>query len=54
MPDAGAKWGREALGEVLDNAIRDSDLTAEAEDAAKEILAENANRLYLEKQPKET
>jgi uncharacterized protein len=44
----GAKWGREALGEVLDNAIRDSDLTAgEAEDAAKAILAENANRLYL-------
>ena len=44
----GAKWGREALGEVLDNAITDSDLTAgEAEDAAKAILAENANRLYL-------
>jgi predicted TIM-barrel fold metal-dependent hydrolase len=44
----GAKWGREALGEVLDNAIGDSDLTAgEAEDAAKAILAENANRLYI-------
>jgi uncharacterized protein len=44
----GAKWGREALGEVLDNAIKDSDLTAaEAEHAAKAILAENANRLYL-------
>jgi uncharacterized protein len=43
----GAKWGREALGFVLDEAIRDGDLVAsEAEDVAVAILRENARALY--------
>jgi hypothetical protein len=43
----GAKWGREVLGQVLDGAIQDSDLTAkEAESVATAILCENAQTLY--------
>jgi uncharacterized protein len=43
----GAKWGREALGYVLDEAVRDGDLVArEAEDVALAILRENAGALY--------
>jgi uncharacterized protein len=43
----GAKWGREALGFVLDEAIRDGDLLArEAEEVALAILRENARTLY--------
>jgi predicted TIM-barrel fold metal-dependent hydrolase len=43
----GAKWGREALAEVLEGAVRDGDLTvAEAESAAERILLENALELY--------
>jgi uncharacterized protein len=43
----GAKWGRQILGEVLDRAIADSDLTtAEAEDIALAILHDNACGLY--------
>ena len=44
-----AKWGRRTLGDVLDRAVADSDLTAEeAERSARRILHENARRLYLE------
>ena len=44
-----AKWGRNTLGDVLDRAVADSDLTVEeAERAARRILHENARRLYLE------
>ncbi|WP_341524698.1 amidohydrolase family protein [Nostoc sp. UHCC 0302] len=43
----GAKWGRQALGEVLEQAIKDSDITAsEAEAIAIAILRENAIALY--------
>ena len=43
----GAKWGREALAQVLEEAISDGDLTAaEAETAAERILLENAQELY--------
>lgn len=46
----GARWGRKALGDALDRAVRDSDLTAgEAEEAAGRILHENACALYLER-----
>jgi predicted TIM-barrel fold metal-dependent hydrolase len=49
----GAKWGRETLAHVLEDAIRGSDLTfTEAERIAGRILFENARRLYLE--PKRT
>jgi len=42
-----AKWGREALGECLDEAVRDADLTAgEAETVAEAILRGNAERVY--------
>lgn len=44
----GAKWGREVLSQVLDESIQDGDLTAkEAESVAREILCENARKLYL-------
>ncbi len=44
----GAKWGREVLGQVLDGAIKDSDLTAkEAESVARAILCENARALHF-------
>jgi hypothetical protein len=44
----GAKWGREVLAQVLDEAIKDSDLTAkEAESVATAILSENARTLYF-------
>lgn len=43
----GAKWGREVLAQVLDEAIKDSDLTAkEAESVAMAILCENAQALH--------
>ncbi len=43
----GAKWGRQLLGEVLETAIKDSDITAkDAEAIALAILRENALRLY--------
>ncbi|OUL34015.1 amidohydrolase [Nostoc sp. T09] len=46
----GAKWGRQLLAEVLDQAIQDSDLTVnEAEAIATAILRENALSLYLKK-----
>jgi len=44
----GAKWGREALTGVLENAVAGSDLTAlEAKHAGARILRENARELYL-------
>jgi predicted TIM-barrel fold metal-dependent hydrolase len=43
----GAKWGRQLLGEVLDQAIKDTDINAkEAEEIALGILRENALSLY--------
>jgi predicted TIM-barrel fold metal-dependent hydrolase len=43
-----AKWGRQLLGEVLEQAIEDSDITLnEAEAIAQAILRENAIRLYV-------
>jgi uncharacterized protein len=43
----GAKWGREILGSVLEEAVRDSDLTVtEADAIAAAILRENARELY--------
>jgi predicted TIM-barrel fold metal-dependent hydrolase len=43
----GAKWGRQLLGEVLDAAIKDTDITVkEAEEIAVGILRENALNLY--------
>src|SRR5262249_10882932 len=42
-----AKWGRQVLGEALDGAVRDGDLTAgEAEAVAGGVLRDNARRLY--------
>ena len=44
----GAKWGRESLAQVLENAIQSSDLTPqEAKYAGERILLENARELYL-------
>jgi predicted TIM-barrel fold metal-dependent hydrolase len=46
----GAKWGREILGWVLDEAVKDSDLTVkEAESVARAILSENARTLHFNK-----
>jgi predicted TIM-barrel fold metal-dependent hydrolase len=43
----GAKWGREVLAQVLDEAIQDGDLTAkEAESVGRAILSENAETLH--------
>jgi predicted TIM-barrel fold metal-dependent hydrolase len=43
----GAKWGRDILGQALDQAIQESDLTAdEAAAAAIDILWRNAHNLY--------
>jgi predicted TIM-barrel fold metal-dependent hydrolase len=43
----GAKWGREVLGQVLEGAVADGDLTArEADEVAIAILWENARQLY--------
>ena len=43
----GAKWGREVLAQVLDEAIKDGDLTAkEAESVGRAILSENAETLH--------
>jgi uncharacterized protein len=43
----GAKWGREVLAQVLDEAIQDGDLTAkEVESVATAILYENASTLH--------
>ena len=44
----GAKWGRESLAHVLEDAIQSSDLTPqEANHAGERILLENARELYL-------
>lgn len=51
----GAKWGRHGLGQVLDQAIAEGDLTAvEAEQIANEILHGNATRLYQLNSPENT
>ncbi|MBY0527863.1 MAG: amidohydrolase family protein [Gemmataceae bacterium] len=43
----GAKWGRLILGETLENAVDDGDLTArEADQVAAAILCDNARVLY--------
>ena len=43
-----AKWGRQVLGEVLEQAIKDCDITAsEASAIATAILRENALALYM-------
>lgn len=43
----GAKWGRQALGQVLEQALTDGDLSAtEADQVAIDILHENAAQLY--------
>lgn len=43
----GAKWGRDSLATVLEQAIADGDLTAqEAEEGAIAILQHNARKLY--------
>ena len=43
----GTKWGRAILGECLDEAIRDGDLTAgEADGIAEAVLRGNTRRLY--------
>ena len=43
----GAKWGREVLGQVLEEAIGNGDLTAvEADAFAKAILRDNARQVY--------
>jgi predicted TIM-barrel fold metal-dependent hydrolase len=43
----GARWARIVLGDVLEGAVEDGDLTPqEAEDAAAAILKTNAERLY--------
>jgi len=42
-----AKWGRLVLGDVLEEALRDGDLTAtEAEETATAVLHDNARELY--------
>jgi predicted TIM-barrel fold metal-dependent hydrolase len=42
-----AKWGRIVLGQVLEGAVRDGDLTAaEADGVAVGVLRDNARRLY--------
>lgn len=49
----GAKWGRAMLGDVLEGALRDGDLTAmEAEMVAAAVLRDNARALYhLDERP---
>jgi len=43
----GATWGRRVLGECLDEAVRDGDLTAtEADGVAESVLRGNARRVY--------
>ncbi len=43
----GAKWGRQVLADVLEQAVRDGDLTAsEAQAVAAGVLRDNARRLY--------
>lgn len=42
-----AKWGRQVLGDVLERAVAEGDLTAgQAEDAAEAVLRGNARQLY--------
>jgi predicted TIM-barrel fold metal-dependent hydrolase len=42
-----ALWGRRVLGDVLQQSVRDGDLTsADADAAARVVLADNARRLY--------
>ena len=48
----GAKWGRQVLGDCLDEAVRDGDLTAaEADEVADAVLRGNARRLYRWAEP---
>ncbi len=43
----GAKWGRKVLGEVLDESVKDGDLTVkETEEIAVDILRRNACNIY--------
>ena len=43
----GAKWGRKVLGEVLDDSVKDGDLSVkEAEEMAVAVLRENSDRVY--------
>ena len=43
----GAKWGRKILGEVLDESVKDGDLTVnEVEEIAVDILRRNACNIY--------
>ncbi|MGB3510025.1 MAG: amidohydrolase family protein [Microcoleaceae cyanobacterium] len=43
----GAKWGRKVLEKVLDESVRDGDLTVkETEETAMDILRGNASRIY--------
>jgi predicted TIM-barrel fold metal-dependent hydrolase len=43
----GARWGRRVLGEVLEEAVYDGDLSAaEADGVAGDLLRDNARRLY--------
>ena len=48
----GAKWGRQVLGDCLEEAVHDGDLTAgEADDVAEAVLRGNARRLYRPAEP---
>lgn len=43
----GAKWGRKVLGQVLDESVRDGDLTVkEADELAVAVLRGNSDRVY--------
>ena len=43
----GAKWGRQILGKVLDEAVRDGDLNCEeSEEIAVAVLRGNARDVY--------
>jgi predicted TIM-barrel fold metal-dependent hydrolase len=48
----GSRWGREALGNVLENALRDGDLTSrEVDEVAGAVLRGNALALYGLQEP---
>ena len=43
----GAKWGRKVLGQVLEDSVKDGDLTVkEAEEMAVAVLRGNSDRVY--------
>lgn len=52
----GAKWGRKVLDQVLDESVKNGDLTAkEADEIAVAVLRGNANRVYhLNRTPPQT